>query len=471
MKKNKLTILVAATLLSAATLTSCEGYLDTLPSDALNTEEAITTLQDVETALNGCYYSLKSSSYYGNDFVARAEVGGEDIQTISQGGKRTDGFYRFVHRQNNSPSAFWKIPYQIINRANVLLKTIDNGVIAGGKELNNAKGEALAIRALCHFNLLITYGKPYFVENGNTFGVVLARTVIEANELPTRASVADGYTMVIEDLEQSLELIADEVKNGRFNKWAVKSLLARVNLYKRDWDKAFSYAKEVIENSPYKLVSHDDYLNSWKGRYNSESVLDIEISDLDAGNREMLGYVMDPKGYAAITVTKEFENLLNESKDDVRLKLLAKASEDGRYYFNKYPGQEGKPAVNNIRVIRLSDVYLMAAEAALKKSSKDQDAADKYLTAIVKRAIPSTNKVVATEELVLKERRKELAMEGHRLYDILRLGIEVKREGGYHFLNSVDLISPSYKDFRTILAIPQSEIDVNPNIKQNDGYF
>ena len=107
----------------------------------------------------------------------------------------------------------------------------------------------------------------------------------------------------------------------------------------------------------------------------------------------------------------------------------------------------------------------------LKKSSADQASANKYLNAIIKRAIPSATDVTATEALVLKERRKELVMEGHRFYDIMRLGITVTRKGGYHFLNNTDLISPSYQDYRTILAIPQAEIDVNPNIKQNEGYF
>ena len=100
---------------------------------------------------------------------------------------------------------------------------------------------------------------------------------------------------------------------------------------------------------------------------------------------------------------------------------------------NKYPGINGKTAVNNIRVIRLSDIYLIAAEAALKKSSADQASANKYLNAIIKRAIPSASDVTATEALVLKERRKELVMEGHRFYDIMRLGITVTRK--------VDIIS------------------------------
>lgn len=133
----------------------------------------------------------------------------------------------------------WSYPYAVINRANVLLNAIETGALPTGDELNNAKGEALALRALCHFNLLITYGKPYFVENGATPGVVLVKDVLSADDLPGRSTVAEGYEMVINDLEEALKCIGTEVKDGRFNSWAVKGLLARVNLYKRDWDKAF----------------------------------------------------------------------------------------------------------------------------------------------------------------------------------------------------------------------------------------
>lgn len=468
-RKHIKSIFVAAAIASV-TLTSCNGYLDTLPSDSLVSTEAITSLKDVETALNGAYYSLKSNNYYGCDFVARAEVGGEDIQTISTG-FRTDSYYRFVHRQNNSPQNLWKYPYMIINRANVLLEAIEAGHLPAGDELNNAKGEALAIRALCHFDLLRTYGKPYFVNDGKSLGVVLAKKPKSANDLPERSTVEEGYRMVINDLEEALKNIRPDVKNGRFNSWAVKGLLSRVNLYKREYEKAFSYAQDVIENSPYSLLKTEDYVASWSGRYSSESVFDLEISDLDAVNREMFGYVVDPNGYAAVTNTQEFENLIDEYPDDIRRKLIADASEKGRTYMNKYPGINGKTAVNNIHVIRLSDIYLIAAEAALNKPETDQESADKYLNAIIRRSIPNADEVTANMDLVLKERRKELVMEGHRFYDIMRLGIEVSRTGGYHFLNNTDLISPSYKDYRSILAIPQAEIDVNPNIKQNEGYF
>jgi len=95
------------------------------------------------------------------------------------------------------------------------------------------------------------------------------------------------------------------------------------------------------------------------------------------------------------------------------------------------------------------------------------------LNAIIKRANPDATAVTATIDNVLKERRKELVMEGHRFYDVMRLGLTITRTGGWHFLNEVDLINPNWDDYRTIMAIPQAEIDANPNIKghQNPGYF
>lgn len=119
-------------------------------------------------------------------------------------------------------------------------------------------------------------------------------------------------------------------------------------------------------------------------------------------------------------------------------------------------------------LLRLSDIYLIAAEAALKKSTPNQNKADFYLNKIRKRAV---------SELTLKKRRKELVMENHRFYDAMRLGLTLNREktpgeGTDHYLNSTDLISPNWNDYRIILAIPQAEVGVNPNIQgqQNLGY-
>lgn len=471
MKKIHIKSIIMAMVMASATLTSCSGYLDTLPSDSLVSDDAITSIEDAKTALNGAYYTLITNTYYGNDFIARAEVGGDDVQTSAMG-KRTENFYRHMYRQNSSPSGLWSIPYKTINRVNVLLKAIESGVIPETETLKQIKGEALTLRALCHFDLLITYGYPYLKDNGASLGVPLVETVLPATDLPARTTVAEGYTMVLRDLNNAKDMVSEKVVNGHINRWAIKSLIARVNLYKGDYDAAYTNAKDVVENGPYKLIPNDAYVASWGEAFTTEAIFELEITSLASGNRELLGYVANPEGYAAMIATTDFINLLNEDKNDVRLGLLAKDSEGKKRFINKLPGRDGSVAVNNVKIVRLSDVYLIAAEAALRKAAIDQTLADKCLNAIVKRASPTASTVVATKENIIKERRKELVMEGHRLYDALRLGLTISRIGGDHFLNDLDLVSPNWNDYRSVMAIPQAEIDANPNIskQQNPGY-
>lgn len=452
-------------------LSSCDGYLDQMPSNALPADEAINNIEDVESALNGIYSGLLTEEYYGADLISRAEVGGEDVQT-STASKRTENFYRFMYRQNNAPTGLWKIPYRVINRINVVLQSIESGKVESSPELNNAKGEALAVRALCNFNLNVIYGYPYQKDQGASLGAPIVETILTANDMPARNTVAEGYAAIEKDLTTALGLVSDKVNDGHFNKWAVLGLQARVYLYKGNYDAALSCAETIIKESPYELIRNTDYIASWGEEYTSESIFDLHISDLSSGNRELFGYLVDPKGYAAIAATDAFIELLNEYPEDVRLGLLKEDAAGVKCIINKYPGRDGASTVNNIRVIRLSDIYLIAAEAALRKSTPDQNKANIYLNTIIKRAIPSAEDVVATLPLVDRERRKELVLEGHRLNDILRVGGSVTREGGRHFLNNTDLVTPNWNDYRCVMPIPQAEIDANLNLKgqQNPEY-
>lgn len=460
---------IGGILLLCLSICSCSDFLETYPADSLVSEQAIENEEDIQIALRGAYQGLLTESYYGCDFVVQGDVQGDDVQPISLG-VRTENLYRFTARQNNAPVGLWQIPYRVINRANVILDAIETKGFEMTAEINDAKGQALALRALCHFNLLITYGYPYLKDQGASLGVSLVNEVLPATALPHRSTVAEGYTMVIKDLEDALAVIGSAKHDGYFNKWAVEALLARVNLYKGDWENAFKYADNVIQKSPYSLIPNAQYVDAWKQEYTSESIFDLYISSLSAGNRELLGYVAHPKGYAAMVATEDFVDLLNEDPDDVRLGLLQTDSENEQRFINKYPGRNGSIAVNNMRVLRLSDIYLIGAEAALKKPQPDQTKADDYLYAIMQRANPAVAKVTATEALILKERRKELVMEGHRFFDAMRLGKTITRSGGYHFLNNVDLVNPNWNDYRSVKPIPQAEIDANHNIEQNPKY-
>lgn len=469
--------IIISGILLGTLLTGCNGYLDTNPSNSIRRDEAIRTEKDVLTALRGVYDGLADYQYYGADFIIYGDVKGDDVQTsVTANAKRTETMYRFSWTAMTTPVGLWLTPYNVISRANFILGELENGFVPDTPGVRNAKGQTLALRALCHFNLLLVYGYPYLKDNGASLGVPLVREVLDAGSMPARATVAAGYEMVISDLKMAIGLLDEDVKDGYINRWAAKALLARVCLYKGDWDAAFAYAADVMENGPYSLIPKEDYTNSWAKDFSVESVFELNISQTSASNRNLMGYLVSPKGYAAVVATESLVNLLLEDPMDVRLSLLKRvkinAAGDVRYFIYKYPGRDGNLAVNNIKILRLSDVCLIAAEAALKKTEADQDAADKYLNLVRERANPLLEDVTATEELILKERRKELFLEGHRFFDAMRLGKTITREGGYHFLNKNDLVSPNWNDYRIVAPIPQDELDANLNIReqQNPGY-
>lgn len=430
----------------------CNGYLDTRPSNGLEDGEAISSEEDLLAVLRGAYSGLIGKAYYGADFIVYGEVKGDDVQPRSAG-QRTESAYRFSWTEVNTPKGLWLVPYEVIRNANYILESVGRGDVADSPIVRDIEGQALALRALCHFDLLLTYGYPYLKDRGKSAGVPLVDKVLDADAMPERSSVAGGYKMVVKDLKAALPLIQTEKKNGYFNKWAVEALLARVCLYQGNWDTAWVYARHVIEESPYTLIPTERYVDSWAEEYAAESILELAVSERSATNKELLGYLASPSGYACMIATQDFKNLIDEEEGDVRRKLLTE--KNGHWFICKYPGRLGYISVNNVHLLRLSEVYLIAAEAALKKENPDQEKADLYLNAIRLRANPGTKKVRASEENILKERRKELVLEGHRFFDAMRLGKKITRQGGFHFLNAMDLVSPSWDDPRIVAPLPE----------------
>ena len=151
---------IGGLLLLCLSICSCSDFLETYPANSLVSNQG-----------------LLSEAYYGCDFVVQGDVQGDDVQPISQG-VRTENLYRFTARQNNAPTGLWSRPYLVINRVNVILNAIETKDFPATATLNDAKGQALALRALCHFNLLITYGYPYLKDQGASLGVSLVKEVL-----------------------------------------------------------------------------------------------------------------------------------------------------------------------------------------------------------------------------------------------------------------------------------------------------
>jgi hypothetical protein len=466
---------------------SCKDFLDVEPSNSGDAGIAIKTPADAQIMINGLMRGMTSSDYYGRNFMIYGDAKGGDF-TIFSRGRGLDGLYMFDHSASTgSNSGFWSSLYTNILQANNLLENIAKLEAAGVTGLGSAKGQALTARALMYFDLVRLYGKSYD-DDKSSFGVPNITTVLNASAQPLRATVEQNYTQILNDLKAAAPLLVKTKSNGYLNYYGNLALQARVYLYMKDNVNALKAAEEIINSNVYTLYSNATWVDSWKAQFGTESIFELGIfpaeNDLTTGS---LGFYHRRKAHGASTVlgwfmaSDYFLNRLKEDATDVRWGVMSNdevsATHMGALY--KYSGNtalagDGK-ATNtavNIKVIRLSEIYLIAAEAALPT---DAAKAATYLNAIRKRAplLSAATAGTITADMILDERSKELIGEGQRFFDMIRLNktITFNDELGSISVPSRDKsINRSF--YKTRLPISQTEINANPGLKaqQNQGY-
>ena len=459
---------------------SCNDYLTVIPGTQLISETAIVDIDGAYTALYGVYDGLQASSSYGCQMFTFADLRGGDMQSTAVGDSRTYPIYTFNNRTpDNGPAGLWATPYAILNRVNNLITAMEADKVKDGTQAqrNEVLGQAYTLRALLHFDLVKIHGTPYLKSTTDP-GAIIVDRVIGAAEQLQRSTVGETYEFVVSNLQKALPLLetSKAKKNGYVNYWATEALLARVYLYMGEWSNAYTAATDVINNGPYKLITNANYIASWGLDFTDESIFSVVNTTTDNPSREALSNVSFPDGYGEIILSYSILDLLEEDMDDVRLQLINPdkiSKKQGGYrhgYCKKYPGRNGDIFTNNLPLIRLSELYLIAAETALKKAPKEQNKADEYLDAIRRRANPAVAFVPASDITIRNERRKELVHEGHRFFDIMRLGEVVVRNSGRDFLNIDQVITISWDEHLCVLPVPRHEIDANPNILPTPGY-
>lgn len=464
--------------------TSCgNSWLDLEPSTSIDTETSIKILTDVEFTLNGIYSTMQSSDAYSGRLIYYGDVTGDDMQAVSST-KRVANYYRFNFTKDDGPTSHWSYLYSIIQNCNLIIMNIDKLVIDEEDEeyRDDLKGEALAIRGLALFDLTRIFGYPYTKDNGASLGVPIIEGLSTISSKPARNTVAQCYEKVIDDLTRSIDLLSGSFKKGKINKWAAMVLLSRVYLYKGENANALKMAEDAIagaEKKGYALWTNEEYPTAWgndASKSNPGEVL-FEIVNLttDSPGKESMGYLNSKDGYDDMCITCSFYQFLKEDPKDVRLKLLSFDKKYYAYVFKYQPQQEENIQDANIPLIRLSEAYLIAAEAAVKEGNNA--AAVKYLDPIVRRANP--DKTVQGETItlgrVLDERRKELVAEGHRMYDVIRNGMSIHRIEVEDAKLTKTKHDTKYMDYdwdfyMIVLPIPKKEMDANPNMEQNPQY-
>uniref|UniRef100_A0AB33JKJ1 RagB/SusD family nutrient uptake outer membrane protein n=1 Tax=Prevotella sp. GTC17262 TaxID=3236797 RepID=A0AB33JKJ1_9BACT len=451
------------------------------------------------------YKALKGNSsfsdYYGQKFFVYGDIhAGDDYQyNAISGSNRASFFYDMRYEtatefNSNSP---WQSPYIVIARANRIIKAVADGNISD-KDDKDAKAliaqyeaEAKALRALAHFDLVRVYGKPYTEDKGASAGVPLVTAVLESNAKPARSTVKEVYDQVVKDLKEAISsnALPSKFTAGYLNIWGAKALLSRVYLNMGDYTNALAVAEDIINNSGAKLWTRDQYVDAWSAEkpIESEFLFRLNVtSNTDNNDLEGIGNLQQQSGYAEMVATKKFVDMLQSDVNDVRNNIFEVSTNEkeasvygkNRVYLNKLRGLNNNTRVIPVvPIIRLSEIYLTAAECAFQTNAKDKAA--KYLNELITNRTSTSSATVTASTVTLSkiliERRKELVGEGQRYFDALRNNETIVRytseaDKGWHKTLTKEAQSFNRDFYKAISAIPQSEINANSAIKQNPGY-
>lgn len=485
---NKLRIFITGML--ALSLFSCKKTLDMAPTNQVDAGTSIKTPPDAQIMINGIIRSMSSADYYGRNFILYGDAKGGDM-TIPSQGRGNDALYTFNHSATSgSYSGYWSQMYFCLLQVNNLLENIGKLEAGGATGYNSYKGQALSLRAIMYFDMVRLYGKSYDLDK-NAYGVPNILTPLNSSAQPLRNTVSENYNQVLSDLKTAAPLLAKTKSNGFVNYYGNLAMQARVYLYMKDYSNALKAAEEIITSNVYTLYTNAAWVDSWKAQYGSESIFEIGVypleGDLGAGS---IGAYQRKKGDGGSTIlgwfiaSDYFLDRLKQDAADVRWGVMnddeistTAAPRKGALY--KYSGSitlagDGKTTNTavNLKLIRLSEIYLIAAEAAL---STDATKAATYLNAIRKRSpglTPATAATV-TADMILDERSKELYGEGQRFFDMIRLNKSITFNDevlGISVATRPKTIDRTF--YKTLLPISQAEINANPGIQaqQNPQY-
>lgn len=469
---------------------NCSSFLEQEPGSQTSIDEQLESSAGIVTALNGAYSSLEET-VRGERFAVYADLQSGNItftptETGSNIGQITptlnlENVYNFTDLSNDSNfESFYDSNYDIINQANLILEYVEDLVDVSETLKNQIKAEALTIRAYSHFLLANVYAQHYgFTADASHVGIVYNKTTLTNGiTYPSRETIENTYSFIIEDLLNAIAFYSNSLLlNGPtysyFNKTNTKALLARVYTYKGDWQNAYDTANDVIQNSGITLTSAEDYISEWEKTDLpvSEVLLEFSIPRDTGGNvggsmSSFFGFTStaDYADYVAsadLTSLYETSDLRNQLFLEENLPTLIDGElEDAPYYFTKkFQDNPGYVA------IRLSEMYLIRAEAALGLELFEDCKND--INIIRARANATLlDSIDNLETALLLERRKELCFEGQYMFDLARHQKDLVR--------IEDCISTTctlnYPSGKYILPIPESNIELNENLTQNDTY-
>ena len=473
----------ASIALLGLSVSSCKKELTQVPYNAVLTSEAFNTPDDFDNAIRGAYAAFRSTTnfsvYYGGQdggaMASTPDILADNLILNQQGRKSQQTFFDYKYQANNTWD-IWGNAYVVILRANFILKNIDK--LPAGDFKNNIQGEALAIRALAHFDLLRVFAKSYTSATDSDPGVPYV-TSTDPSALPSRDPDKKCYDLVVADFEKAATLISEDNGVGHLDKAAVEALLSRTYLYMGQWQKVVDAATTAINIAPdaNALADTSEFPKIWLDETEKDVLFKVKI--LDADNVQIgVGYEQaSPAGVKAEYSPDYALTLLYKTTDTRKRSYIGQTVLNTvKYnYIKKYFGRAaGAANVVDFKVIRMGEVYLNRAEAYYNLTNETKALEDLNTLRANRYSdyAPGIEAGLDLSKAIQLQRRLELAFEGARFFDIKRLNLPIERSSfgdkadGTGIAASVKTVPANSKLFQ--LPIPLAETNANKNIKQND---
>jgi starch-binding outer membrane protein, SusD/RagB family len=461
MKKLLLLLFIALAIAPAC------NFLDENSPNDVNVEGAIKDAASAEAALIGVYSALQNSDYYGGLFPLMTEplcnnaaTGGYDFIDLDQLGQKT------LTADNLYAAQFWVAAYRVIANCNYLIEALSslNDPQLSEERRQVMTGQARAIRALAHFDLLRTYGEHW--NTNSSKGIPIIRTIQTIEDKPARATVREVYNFIESELISARSQSDFSLELPQYVNYATCSgLLARVCLYSGKLEQAETFAVDALVNTVFEfsLLPADQYTNVFDNRQTSESIFELKFDPQNRSDFNGLTYARADalRPEVNFMAHQDLDAFFAARSGDVRATLVdfnadnndASIQPDGRS--QKYRGEDAKD--NPAYLLRAAELYLIRAEAQGYPAGLiplNALRTQRGLPELSASEVPDLSSFVTA---VLNERRAELNFEGHYYYDLARTRRFAEATGADAHLQ--------------IFPIPNREIQATDGaLTQNEGY-
>ena len=475
----------AAALSAGLLLSSCkkDEWLNPVLTTAISDATSFDTRDRIAQQINGLYAAVKVGGYLGSRYIVYNDIRADDYNNLRTNG--VTGFSTWNHTvvaSTNEVANVWGAAYAAINQVNVFLAGMEakgNGIV-GAPLSTQYQAEARFLRAMCYYDLLQLYARPFWDGNGSKPGLPLRLTPNKSsgdNDL-ARSTVAEVYNQILSDLdfaEQNLPTTyADALtRTTRVHRNTAIAMKVRVNLSMQRYANVITEANKIVSASapftaatgvPHALQANISTV--FTNYTTTESIFSLPFTANNLpGTQNSLAFYFGPAPVGGSEYPLISTGILNNpafrADDRRRTQLLTTVS--GQTYVNKYP--TGPVNTDYAPIIRYSEVLLSLAEAIARTTSGIDARALALLNEVHLRSQPTPFTAAgftdnnAFRNAILTERRIELMAEGRRSPDLLRLGLPIPAKA------NVNAVQPNSAEY--IWPIPDTELINNKLMTQN----